>query len=269
MIKNIAIVGLGWLGQPLAVRLSTIGYIVIGSVTTLEKAKTLQQNGINAFKLEISENGISGEIKVLMKNTDCLIIMVPPGLRKNTGANYVLKMKHLLKVIEASEEKKVIFISSTSVYGDAQGKVTENDAPKPETNAGQQLLEAQNLFADSKKIETAIVRFGGLYGGSREPARFLAGRKDLNDGNAPVNLIHRKDCIAIIEEILKRESFGYVFNAVNPQHPKKSDYYIMRAKALGLEPPTFSEANEGETFKQVDSENLQEILKYQFTSTLV
>ncbi len=268
MNKTIAIAGLGWLGQPLAYRLATLGYAVKGSVTTIEKATMLQKNGFDAYPLEISENGIVGEIKTLLNKADCLIIMIPPGLRKNTGADYVLKMVHLIDEIKKYTVKKIILVSSTSVYDDSQRNVTERDEPQPETIAGKQLRQVEELFMNSKELQTTIVRFGGLIGGSRQPAKYLAGRKDLADGNASVNLIHRNDCINILIEILKQDAFGKVFNAVNPDHPKKSDYYIQKTKELGLEPPTFAEANSNEIFKKVNSENLKAILNYSFKTSI-
>lgn len=269
MNKTVAIAGLGWLGQPLAFRLSTLGYKVKGSVTTIEKATMLQQNSFDAYPLEISEDGVRGEVKAFLKNADYLIIMIPPGLRRNTGADYVLKMTHFLEEIKKSAVQKIILVSSTSVYDDSQGIVTEANEPKPQTIAGKQLRQVEELFILSDELQTTVVRFGGLYGGSRKPARYLAGRNDLSDGNAPVNLINRQDCIRILTEILKQDVFGTVFNAVNPHHPKKSDYYIQKAKDLGLQPPTFALAEPDEVFKQVDSENLEKILGYEFSSGLM
>ncbi|MAB58843.1 MAG: NAD(P)-dependent oxidoreductase [Aequorivita sp.] len=266
--KTIAIAGLGWLGQPLAYRLATLGYTVKGSVTTVAKAALLQQNGFDAYPVEISENGIEGEVLALLKNVDYLLIMIPPGLRKNTGADYVLKMVHLLSAINESAVKKIVLVSSTSVYDDSQGRVTERDEPKPETIAGKQLRQVEELFMNAEGLQTTVVRFGGLIGGSRNPVKYLAGRKDLADGNAPVNLIHRDDCINILVEILKNDAFGTVFNAVNPNHPKKAEYYIQKAKELGLEAPTFAEAVSNETFKQVDSVNLKSVLDYSFRTSI-
>ncbi|MBK5212720.1 MAG: NAD(P)H-binding protein [Flavobacteriaceae bacterium] len=268
MNKTIAIAGLGWLGQPLAYHLATLGYTVKGSVTSVEKATMLQKNGFEAFPVEISESGIEGEIKALLNQADCLILMIPPGIRKNTGADYVLKMVHLLEAIKKSSVSKIILVSSTSVYDDSQGKVTEKNKPRPKTIAGKQLRQVEELFFNSEELQTTIVRFGGLIGGSRQPAKYLAGRKDLADGNAPVNLIHREDCIAILVEILKQDAFGKVFNAVNPKHPKKADYYIQKTKELGLEPPTFAESSMDEVYKQVDSENLKLILNYSFKTSI-
>lgn len=268
MNKRIAIAGLGWLGQPLAHRLDSLGYTVKGSVTTVHKATLLQQYGFNALPMEISETGIKGEVKAILNNVDCLMIMIPPGLRRNTGSDYVLKMVHFIEEIKQSSVKKIILVSSTSVYDDSQGKVTEKDEPQPKTIVGKQLRQVEELFVNMENFKTTVVRFGGLLGGSRQPAKYLAGRKNLNDGNAPVNLINREDCITILIEILKQNAFGTLFNAVNPHHPKKSEYYIQKAIEMGLEPPTFTEGNPNEVFKQVDSDNLNSVLDYFFKNGL-
>lgn len=241
-----------------------LGFTVKGSVTSVEKATLFQKNGFDAFPLEITESGVQGEVKAFLKDTDCLIIMIPPGLRRNTGADYVLKMIHFLEAIKEAKVRKVILVSSTSVYDDSQGNVTEKDEPNPQTIAGKQLRQVEELFINSEELQTTVVRFGGLIGGSRQPAKYLAGRKDLADGNAPVNLIHRDDCINILTKILMKDAFGTIFNAVNPHHPKKSDYYISKAKELGLEPPAFAENVSDEIFKQVDSVYLKSVLDYSF-----
>lgn len=263
MNKTVSIAGLGWLGQPLANRLAMLGFTVKGSVTSVEKATLFQKKGFDAFPLEITESGVQGEVNAFLKDTDYLIIMIPPGLRRNSGADYVLKMIHFLETIKEAAVRKVILVSSTSVYDDLQGNVTEKDLPNPQTIAGKQLRQVEQLFINSEELQTTVVRFGGLLGGSRQPAKYLAGRKDLADGNAPVNLIHRDDCINILVAILKQDALGTIFNAVNPHHPKKADYYISKVKELGLEPPTFAENSSNEVYKKVDSENLKLILGYQ------
>jgi len=264
MNKTIAIAGLGWLGQPFARQLQKLGYRVKGSVTTIEKAGTMQRNGIDSFPVEISENGVSGEVDAFLKDVDSLVIMIPPGLRKNTGANHVAKMTHFLTEIEKTSVQKVILVSSTSVYSDAQGTVTEKDTPIAETDAAKQLIEVEKLFFTSQALQTTIVRFGGLLGGKRQPVRYLAGRKDLNNGNAPVNLIHREDCIAILSKIIKEEAFGHIFNAVTPFHPLKKHYYTQKATELNLEPPSYSEENDDSVYKKVTSVNIPDLLEYTF-----
>lgn len=268
MSKNIAIAGMGWLGQPLAYHLERLGYSVKGSVTRAEKVAQLRAKGFQATAVLITENGTQGTPVALLAGADVLMVMIPPGLRNNTGSNYALKMAHFITEIERYNVPKVILISSTSVYDDAQGNVTEEDLPKPQRIAGKQLLEVEQLFSSNPNFICTIVRFGGLYGGSRNPIRFLAGRTGLSNGDAPVNLIHRDDCIGILTSILKQEAFGQVFNAVSPVHPTKRVYYTQRAKALDLTPPEYIEESEGQIFKQIDSLYLEKVLGYQFIHIL-
>lgn len=268
MSKTIAIAGMGWLGQPLAIYLNTLGYTIKGSVMTLEKATQLQQRGFDAFRIVVSDNGVHGQINTLFKDAECVVVMIPPGLRRNTGADFVLKMNNLKEEIIRYKVPKVILISNIAVYDDSQGKVTESITPEPRTSAGQQLFQVEELFINTTEFQSSIIRFGGLFGGSRQPLRYLAGRKDLADGNAPVNLIHREDCIRIIGEVIKQDAYGHIFNAVYPEHPTKAEYYIERAIRRELEPPTFATPDLSEVFKQVDSENLEKILNYRFIKSI-
>ena len=267
MTSTIAIAGMGWLGLPLAQSLDTHGFTVKGSVTQPDKVTQLQKSGFDVYPVTLSETGVRGDIKGFLNQVTNLVVMIPPGLRRNTGSDYVLKMTHFLTEIEKSSVRNCIFVSSTSVYGDLQGSVTENDLPQPENEAGRQLLQVEQLFFMAS-CNTTIVRFGGLFGGNRQPARYLAGRENLNGANAPINLIHRSDCIRILSEIIKQQAYGHIFNAVYPEHPTKVDYYTKKIFEMGMAPAQFAPPATSEKFKKVDSVNLSEILGYSFVNPL-
>jgi len=228
--KNITIAGLGWLGQPFAASLIKQGYTVKGSVTDSKKAKALSTQGFEAYKVLLTETGTTGALSSFLKDTDVLAIMIPPGLRRNTGINYALKMAHFLHEIEASQINKVILVSSTAVYDDSQGVVTEKNLPNPQSNASKQLYDVEQIFFNAASFECSIVRFGGLYGGNRNP---------------------------------------HIFNAVTPQHPTKKEYYTKQAAILGLEPPHYEMKSKEDMFKQVDSVNLKGVLDYEFLHSLM
>src|SRR6476620_3434549 len=178
-MTQISILGCGWLGLPLAKSLIAKGFSVKGSTTSEGKISFLETNGIQAFQIEIGECEIKGAIDSFLENSEILIIDIPPKLRGASSENFVRKIENLIQVIENSNIKKVIFISSTSVYADGNGIITEETAAQPDTESGKQLREAELLLPNNPNFKTTIVRFGGLIGEDRHPIHFLAGRKNI------------------------------------------------------------------------------------------
>jgi nucleoside-diphosphate-sugar epimerase len=270
-MKNISILGCGWLGLPLAKSLLDKGFLVKGSTTSIEKMTLLESNGIHAFQITLSENEIQGDLQSFLKNSEILIIDIPPKLRENSNENFVSKIQNLIPFIENSKIEKIIFISSTSVYADETSttlSVTELTKPQPETESGKQLLKAENLLLRSTNFKTTVIRFGGLIGENRHPIHFLAGRKNIENPDAPINLIHQMDCIGIIEEILRQAQndklgFGEIFNAVAPFHPTRKTYYSEKALELNLLLPEFDESKPS-VGKIISSEKVETVLGYHF-----
>ncbi|GGD94909.1 SDR family NAD(P)-dependent oxidoreductase [Planktosalinus lacus] len=266
-MKQISLLGCGWLGLPLAISLRQKGYKLNGSTTSKEKLKTLADAFISPFLVELSSKEISGDILLFLQESDLLIIDIPPGMRSNPEELFSSKMELLIPYIEKSDIKKVLFVSSTSVFADQQGTIDEETIPQPDTQSGKDLFKVEQILQNNPHFNTTIIRFGGLIGPNRHPVKYLAGRKNLKGGNAPVNLIQQQDCIGIIEEIIKKEAWGKVFHGVFPQHPFKKDYYIQKAKKFNLQPPEYSEENNKE-YKKVMSKAVTDSLNYQFQRSI-
>lgn len=233
--------GCGWLGFPLAKRLIAEAYAVSGTTTSEHKIAALQEAGIQAYTIALGETAITGAIDDFLNGCDILIINVPPKLRGDAKHNsFVQKMATLIAHIKISMVNKVVFVSSTSVYSDAQGTVTEATIPTPESTSGIQLLACEQLFQKQTQFQTTIVRFGGLVGPNRHPVTMLAAKKELTNGHAPINLIHLTDCITVLSAIISEKQWGETFNVVHPKHPAKKDYYKNKAIALGLTPPKYT-----------------------------
>jgi len=267
---KISLLGCGWLGFLLAKKLIESGYEVKGSTTSENKLDVLQSHQIEPFLIALSENKITGNITDFLYDSEILIIDIPPGLRKisetTTEKTFVNKIKTLFPFIENSNIEKVIFVSSTSVYGDsiAIPTVTEESELHPDTESGKQLVEVENIFRNNRNFETTIIRFGGLIGEDRNAIKMLTGKTNIANPEAPINLIHRVDCIGIICEMLKRDKvWNETFNAVAPFHPTRKEYYTQKAITLNLLKPEFAE-NETSSGKIVSSEKLEKILEYRF-----
>ncbi|WP_222982992.1 NAD-dependent epimerase/dehydratase family protein [Flagellimonas meishanensis] len=258
MSDRIGILGCGWLGFPLATTLLENAYEVHGSTTSKGKISVLREAGIIPYQLILSEEKIDGNISKFLGHIDILIIDIPPGLRGKNSENFVGKIKLLIHEIEKSQVRRIIFVSSTSVYGDEQGEVSEASVPEPTSESGKQLLECEHLLMNAEEFQATIIRFGGLIGPDRHPVTMLSGRENVFNGNAPVNLIHRDDCILLITTIIKNNYWGEIFNGVYPSHPSKREYYTSEAKKRGIPLPKYPQNTAPLSGKIVVGKNFKE-----------
>lgn len=265
---TVSILGCGWLGLPLARRLMEEGCRVRGSTTTPEKRERLEMEGIDSYLLRLTPELECGECETFWQS-DALVLNIPPGRgRENVAEYFPAQVASVIGALSGAPVRRLIFASSTSVYPPDGGRMEESDAVPGEAArpSGNALLKAERMLLEHSSFRTAVLRFGGLYGGERHPARYLAGRKNLSRGNAPVNLIHRDDCVEIILRLLKMspgESEGEVFNAVSDGHPPRKSYYPRAAEKLGLDPPEFEEDSRT-GYKVVSNKKLKERLDYRF-----
>ena len=262
---RVSILGCGWLGLPLAKALLAEGYIIKGSTTTEAKQEVLEAAGVAPFIISLSEVGVNGDVSDFLEGSDVLIVDVPPKVK--VGESYPKKIQNLIPHIKTAGIEKVLFVSSTSVYADDNTIVTEDTVPNPDSESGKQLLEAEQLLAAALP-NTTILRFAGLIGEDRHPVYHLAGRDNIANPDAPVNLIHRQDCIGIIKAIIAKGAWGEIFNAAAPEHPTRKEYYTAKAKELGLEVPGF-EDTKASIGKTIGSHKVVKTLGYTFISALL
>ncbi|WP_130734743.1 NAD(P)H-binding protein [Flavobacterium sp. J27] len=287
MTKQISLLGCGWLGLPLANDLLKNGFSVKGSTTSAHKLELLQEKGIQPFIIALYENTIEGDITGFLKDSEVLVIDIPPGLRKDTSISFVDKIKTLVTQIESSRIKKVLFVSSTAVYRDEEispnpVEITEETPTNPETESGKQLVEVENLLLSNPNFNAIILRFGGLIGEDRHPIKYLAGKENVENPDGPINFIHQEDCIGIILEILKQlfdinrsnhkmpkqvQHDNIIFNAVAPQHPTREEYYHKKAKNMNLPLPIFVK-NSMSKGKTVLGDKVEIILGYKYKKKL-
>jgi nucleoside-diphosphate-sugar epimerase len=257
---TVSILGCGWYGLELAKWLVNKWVKVKGSTTSADKLPLLAAGGIEPYLIDLSPgNGVTDPT---FFECDVLWISIPPKARTGNGAEYLQKIERLITLIKTYQVKQVVLISSTGVYGDSNTEATEADAPNPDSESGKVLLAAEDLLKQQTDFTTTIIRFGGLIGPGRDPGRFFAGKTDVPNGEAPVNLIHLTDCIGISNAILDKQAFGYTYNAVSPSHPTRANFYTQAAVASGLQPPHFIE--EKENWKVVNSVNVGEVLGYEY-----
>lgn len=264
ILPRIAILGAGWLGWPLARHLQNQGYVLKTSTTTPEKLPLLQAEALNPCLLQVDQGQVNLSDPDFF-DTDVIVLNIPPSRRRpDVESWYPAQIQAIVTAAQQNGAGKILFISSTSVYGDVNVEVDENTIPQPDTASARAVLQAENIVKNYFPRESSsILRMSGLIGGERKAGRFFAGKKDIPEGNAPVNLVHLDDCIGVIEALMEQEAWGKLYNVCADDHPRKADYYTAQAIQEGFEPPVFL-TDDAPRFKVVRNDLVRQELGYVF-----
>ncbi|MDF2177777.1 SDR family oxidoreductase [Aliiglaciecola sp. CAU 1673] len=256
-MSSISILGCGWLGLPLAKTLSGQGYLVAGSCRSEEKKQQLHSLGISAWTYQLGES-----LPTALAKSDYVVLNIPPGRRNFSPERFLTQMNQMIDSILAGPCRHILFVSTTSVYGDMDGIVNETTQPIPNTESGLAHLMLENRLLQTGRA--SILRLAGLIGPGRHPVKHLAGRQ-VNKGGQGVNLIHLDDVIQAIIAALHPRHIGQVFHLAATEHPSRADFYIFAAKQAGMSLPSFTD-HTGSNSKKVDAsktiERLEITLKY-------
>jgi nucleoside-diphosphate-sugar epimerase len=259
MYNNITIIGSGWLGWPLAQHLSACGHHVIATTTSEHKVKQLNDSALRVIKL-ISHEQQPPAIIAALANCDIMIICIPPQRQQ---ADYLYQLQQLLKLAQQTYIRHLLFISSTGVYGAQQGTLTESSAAAPTTESGRAMASFEQQLLGNNQKQHSVLRLAGLFGPSRHPGKFLAGKAAVSTPDAVVNMIHQSDCIGLIDAIIMQNSWGKIHLGCAPSHPQRRQFYSQGARKLGLCPPQFVAAG-GQGDKLIDSQATSDVLNYQY-----
>ncbi|WP_416412113.1 SDR family oxidoreductase [Pantoea sp. App145] len=265
-MKKVAIVGLGWLGMPLAMALTARGWQVTGSKTSPDGVDAARRCGIEACQLVLTpELECEADDLNTLLSVDALVVTLPASRTVQGGEDYMQAVQNVVDTALAYKVPRIIFTSSTSVYGPGPGVMKERSPLRPETVAGKTLVALENWLHDLPGTSVDIVRLAGLVGPNRHPGRFLAGKTDLSDGSHVVNLVHLDDVVEAIVLLLQTPKGGRVYNLCAPKHPTRSEFYPTVARQLGLTPPTFVAETQGNVGKNIDGRAICDELGFEYS----
>ncbi len=258
---SISLLGCGWLGFPLAMSLVSEGFPVRASTTTMSKLEVFEKTGIDPYLVQFSSSAPPADLKKLL-DTKTLIISIPPGRRDPEGfQNYQRMVESVCRELPGSKVRKLILVSSTSVYPDNNKILNENANILPDTASGKLMAETEAIFRN-QNVNMISLRLAGLIGPGRMPGKFFSGKTSIPNGMAPVNLIHLEDVIGIIQHLILDENASGVYNGCAPSHPSREEFYTLAASIEGLPQPQF--ISEKANWKIVSSVRLKSELNYSF-----
>ncbi|MDR2222598.1 MAG: epimerase [Flavobacteriaceae bacterium] len=263
-MKTIGILGCGWLGMPLAKQLVTQGYTVKGTTTSEDKLLELAQYGIQPHLLQV--NNWNVEIgNSFLNSIDILIITIPP-IRNEENPTYKAIFEKLLYYIQQYPIKHIIYTSSVSVYAPSKEIITENSTRYSIESTAKQIRAVEELLLQNLTFTTCILRLGGLFGGEREPVRYICKKDVLDNPELPINMVHLDDIIQYINAILSSMNLiSGIYNLVSPLYKNRFDYYNQRSKLYNLVLPEEG-TNNWLLHKKVSGEAIQRLtgLEYRY-----
>lgn len=253
----IGVLGCGWLGLPLALELKNRGYEIKGTVSSEAKARSLQDQ-LNVVALKVNEDGVEGD-SCFFQGLEVLVIAIPPQLRSNPKANFLKKMGHILAAAQKKGIKKVIYIGTIAVFPNENKTFDEDSIPVPFDDKSKQLIAAEELVWQYGDNST-IVRMGGLINQERHPVTMLAKRKSIPNPEASINLIHQKDAVGILCEVIEKEAWNQILHGVVLNNETKKEFYSKEAIKRGLE--LNFEQDQSSVGKKVFAQKTLQILGY-------
>ncbi|MBT2566138.1 SDR family oxidoreductase [Arthrobacter sp. ISL-85] len=197
---TVLLAGCGDLGTEAGLRFAGLGHRVVGWRRSPSKLPA-------AIEGAVADLG-SADLPRVPADTTAVVIAVAADSPTEEAYRkaYVRGVAHVLDALarDAVTPERIIYVSSTAVYGDAGGGwVDENTAPGPAGFSGRVLLEAEELLHSRLAGTTTAgvsLRLGGIYGPGRTRLidQVKTGSAVIPEDVRYTNRIHRDDAAAAI-----------------------------------------------------------------------
>lgn len=249
---KIGIIGLGWLGLPLAKSLLNKGHHVIGTTRTRSVELSHERFSHVLYDPTLKKQASSGyfnELEVI------ILAFTPSRVDEKAYA------KDCVKVLDTiSPTCKVIHISSTGIYPQRTGIFNEKDYPAGsiKTNA---IGYAELAISSILRERLTVIRLSGLIGPKRYPVTAMLKSEKTYNALDPINVIHLEDAIGLIEHVIIQKAWNKTINGCSSEHPLKGQFYSEMATKLGIESPLFEQKS---SFERIISNQYSIELGYNY-----
>ena len=244
--ESALIAGCGYVGGRVATLWQARGMRVDVITRSESKANELANSGITPLLFDLAQATTMPQLP------DIDAVLWSVGFERTSGVSrqaiWIDGLQRLLNALPPrTEPRRILYTSSTSVYGEGHGQeVDEHSLPIPTSEGGIACLAAEQLlqeFAKHSPASVSILRLAGIYG----PNRLLRRTADLQS-NVPImsppdewlNLIHVEDAVTAIDSISRMGSPPSLINIVSGKSVTRREYYATLAKLVDAPPPTFA-----------------------------
>ncbi len=178
---------------------------------------------------------------------DCVLHLAPPPDKGAVDG----RTKRLLAVLASGKSlpQRLVYISTSGVYGDCGGAlIDESHPPRPQTARAGRRVDAERrvrAFGRRTGATVSILRAPGIYAAERLPVeRLQRGTPALSPSDdVHTNHIHADDLAAICRAAIFRGAANRCYNASDDSGLRMGDYFDLVADAFALpRPPRLSRA---------------------------
>ncbi len=235
-MKRIVILGCGFVGTRAARLFAGAGWDVTGVTRSAASAARLAGEPFRAVACDIADpTGLSSV--TALQGADAVISAVSSG-RGGEDSYREVYLRGIENAIACLRPGRVLFVSSTSVYGQNDGSwVTEESPAEPLSATGQILRQAENVALEHGGI---TARLAGIYGPGRAMLlrRFLEGTAVIEgDGARHINQIHADDAAGALFHLIARALPSGIYNVADDRPATQQTYYGWIAERLGMPLP--------------------------------
>lgn len=170
-----------------------------------------------------------------------VIVLAPTSPQGHADA----RMPRLLRQLPHRAGGRLLYISTTGVYGDRQGRWTdETTPPVPGNDRARRRLDAEQRLRASR-WRAAVLRVPGIYAAQRLPLeRLRAGIPvPLPSADVYTNHIHAEDLARACIAALFRAAPARVYNTIDDTELRLGEYLDRVADRAGLPRPQRADAD--------------------------
>lgn len=232
------IVGCGYLGREICNLLETQQQRPVCIIRSAESQSRLARKGRNALILDLDKSPFRLTNQQLPLTANQIYYFAPPSSRDEQD-HY---MDNFLEACKHNIPNKIVYISTSGVYGDCRGSlVSENAKLSPITDRAKRRVYAEQSltkFCVKYSCSYVILRVGGIYGAERLPLHRLDKITVICPDEAPVsNRIHIIDLARICQSAMNSSISNEILNVSDGHSTSMTDYYYKIADLAGLPRP--------------------------------
>ena len=235
------IVGYGDIGERIAFLLLAKQQRVIA----IARHSETHQTYAGQIEIQSADLDIPQSLPSFTSEIDCIFFLAPTPQQGQTET----RVENFLQTLAANNNipRKILYISTTGVYGDCGGRWIDEDEPvKPISDRAIRRLDAEKKLCTWCGQHSSVLitlRVSGIYGPGRLPIeRIRQGMLLVNETEAPPsNRIHSDDLAQICVAAAEKITTNSVFNVADGSPSSMTDYFSQVAEFAGLpQPPQLS-----------------------------